>query len=210
MRDEGTLRRLDRGLYILPDAFQPSNPDLIVVARRVPRGVICLLSALAIHEVTTQLPQAVHIALPRGTKTPRLHHPVLRVFRFSEPSFGAGVEERRSDGSKIRIYSLAKTVADCFKFRNQIGLDVALEALWECWSKRRCTMDDLWKYARVCRVANVMRPYLEFLVLPASPQAVRAGGPSPRPLSRVFRARRVTRLNDEKERLQEMTAVRGR
>jgi Predicted transcriptional regulator len=161
LRDEGTLTQLDRGLYTLADAPEPANPDLVIVARRVPKGVVCLLSALAFHEVTTQLPREVHLALPRGTKTPRLRRPPLRVFRFSDASFSEGVEKHRTDGVEVRVYSLAKTVADCFKFRNKIGLDVALEALRECWRKRLVTMDGLWKYAKVCRVANVMRPYLE-------------------------------------------------
>jgi predicted transcriptional regulator of viral defense system len=164
LRDEGRLTRLDRGLYTLADAPESANPDLIVVARRVPKGILCLLSALAFHELTTQLPHQVHIALPRGTKSPRLLHPPLRVFRFSGLAFSRGVEKHRIDGSEIRIYTPAKTVADCFKFRNQIGLDVALEALRGCWRRKLCTMDDLWKYARICRVANVMRPYLESLV----------------------------------------------
>jgi predicted transcriptional regulator of viral defense system len=164
LRDEGRLTRLDRGLYTLADAPEPANPDLIVVARRVPRGVVCLLSALAFHELTTQLPHQVHIALRRGTKSPRLSHPPLRVFRFSGLAFSQGVETHRIDGSEIRVYAPAKTMADCFKFRNQIGLDVALEALRDCWRKKLCTMDDLWKNARICRVANVMRPYLESLV----------------------------------------------
>jgi predicted transcriptional regulator of viral defense system len=164
LRDEGRLTQVDRGLYTLADAPEPANPDLIIVARRVPKGVVCLLSALSFHELTTQLPHQVHIALPRGTKSPRLLRPPLRVFRFSGPAFSEGVEKHRIDGSEIRVYSPAKTVADCFKFRNQIGLDVALEALRECWRKKLCTMDDLWKYAGICRVANVMRPYLESLV----------------------------------------------
>jgi predicted transcriptional regulator of viral defense system len=164
LRDEGKLTQLDRGLYTLADAPEPANPDLMIVARRVPKGVVCLLSALAFHEVTTQLPHEVHLALTRGTKTPRLRRPPLRVFRFSGASFSEGVEKHRTDGVEIHVYSPAKTVADCFKFRNKIGLDVALEALRECWRKKLVTMDALWKYARVCRVANVMRPYLESLV----------------------------------------------
>jgi predicted transcriptional regulator of viral defense system len=163
LRDEGTLTQLDRGLYTLADAPEPANPDLVIVALRVPKGVLCLLSALAFHEVTTQLPHEVNLALPRGTKTPRLRRPPLRVFRFSGASFTEGVEKHRTDGVEIHVYSAAKTVADCFKFRNKIGLDVALEALRECWRKKLVTMDGLWKYGRICRVSNVMRPYLESL-----------------------------------------------
>jgi predicted transcriptional regulator of viral defense system len=164
LRDQGQLTRLERGLYALANAPELTNPDLFVLARRVPRAVVCLLSALAFHDLTTQLSREIQIALPPGTKTPRLSRLPLRVFRFSEPAFSAGVEKHRVDGSEVRVYSPAKTVADCFKFRNQIGLDVAREALRDCWRKKLCTIDGLWKYARICRVANVMLPYLESLV----------------------------------------------
>ncbi len=164
LRDEGEIQRLERGVYALADAVEAADPDLIVIAARIPKGVLCLVSALAFHEITTQLPHAVHVALPRGTKTPRLKRPPLRVFRFSGAAMTEGIESHRLDGVALRVYSPAKTVADCFKFRNKIGLDIALEALRECWRKKICTMDSLWKYARVCRMTNVMRPYLESLV----------------------------------------------
>jgi predicted transcriptional regulator of viral defense system len=164
LRDKGEIERLERGVYALADAVEAADPDLIVVAVRIPKGVLCLLSALAFHEITTQLPHEVHVALPRGTKTPRLKRPPLRVFRFSGAALTAGIESHRLDGVVLRVYSPAKTVVDCFKFRRKIGLDVALEALRECWRKKICTMDSLWKYARVCRMTNVMRPYLESLV----------------------------------------------
>ena len=149
---------------MLAAAVEAADPDLIIVAVRIPKGVLCLLSALAFHEITTQLPHTVHVALPRGTKKPRLKRPPLRVFRFSGAALAEGIESHRLDGVTLRVYSPAKTVADCFKFRRKIGLDVALEALRECWGKKICTMDSLWKYARVCRMTNVMRPYLESLV----------------------------------------------
>lgn len=164
LRDEGEISRLERGVYMLADAVEAANPDLIIVAARIPKAVLCLVSALAFHGITTQLPHDVYVALPRGTKTPRLRHPPLRVFRFSGPALTDGIESHRLDGVVLRVYSPAKTVADCFKFRNKIGLDVALEALRESWRTRLVTMDSLWKYARVCRVANVMRPYLESVV----------------------------------------------
>ncbi len=164
LRDEGEIDRLERGVYALADAVEAADPDLIIVAARIPKGVLCLLSALAFHEITTQLPHAVHVALPPGTKTPRLKRPPLRVFRFSGPALTEGIESHRLDGVTLRAYSPAKTVADCFKFRHKIGLDVALEALRECWRKKVCTMDSFWKYARICRMTNVMRPYLESLV----------------------------------------------
>src|SRR5262249_46839841 len=127
-------------------------------------GVVCLLSALQFHGLTTQLPAEVWLALERGTRRPKEEQLPLRVVFFSGPAFSHGVEEHEVEGVPIKVYSPAKTVADCFKYRNKIGLDVALEALRECWRQKRCTMDDLWRSARVCRVANVIRPYLESLV----------------------------------------------
>jgi predicted transcriptional regulator of viral defense system len=136
---------------------------LAEVARRHPRAVVCLLSALRFHELTTQAPFEVWLAIPNKARAPRLDYPPLRIVRFSERALIEGIEEHRIDGVPVRITNLARTVADCFKYRNKIGLDVALEALRESWKARRVTMDALWRYAQVCRVANVMRPYLEGL-----------------------------------------------
>ena len=160
--EDGTVLRLDRGVYQLADAA-PSEPDLAVVARRVPKAIVCLVSALAHHRLTTQIPHAVDLAVPRGFKDRKLEHPPVRFYRFGGASFAVGIERIKVGGRELRVYGAAKTVADCFKFRNKIGLDVALEALREAWAARRVTMDDLWRYAVQCRVANVMRPYLESL-----------------------------------------------
>jgi len=163
LRDQGVLERLGRGMYRLADLPTLGNPDLTTVALKAPKGVLCLISALAWHELTTEIPHEVYLALPRGAEPPRLEHPPLRIFWFQGAAFAEGVETHEVDGIPVRIYSPEKTLADCFKYRNKIGLDVALEALREAWHEKRVTSDDIWRYAKVCRVANVMRPYLESL-----------------------------------------------
>jgi predicted transcriptional regulator of viral defense system len=157
----GALQRLSRGLYA-PAQYEPDEHiSLITVARRVPGALFCLLTALRLHELTTQAPFEVWIALPVKARAPRLDWPSLRVTRFSESTLAQGVETRRIDGVQIEVTSVAKTVADCFKFRSKVGLDVALEALREVRRKRRTSSEELWRYARLCRVDAVMRPYLE-------------------------------------------------
>jgi predicted transcriptional regulator of viral defense system len=152
----GRLVRLARGLYAAP-GYQPGeHASLIEVARRAPKAVFCLLTALRLHELTTQAPFEIWIAIGNKEHPPRLDYPKLRVVRFSGPALTEGVQVRRIDGTNV-----AKTVADCFKFRNKIGLDVALEALREALRVKKATVDELWRYARIDRVANVMRPYLE-------------------------------------------------
>jgi predicted transcriptional regulator of viral defense system len=125
--------------------------------------VICLLSALRFHELTTQAPFEVWIAIAEKAWRPRVEYPRLRIVRFSKAALSEGVKEHKLEGVPVRVFEPAKTVADCFKYRNKIGLDVAIEALRECWRERRCSMDDLWHFADVCRVQNAMRPYLEAL-----------------------------------------------
>ena len=164
MLNAGVLERLNRGLYRLADLPPLGNPDLVSVSLKVPHGVICLISALHYHDITTQIPHEIYLALERGTEPPRLDHPPIRIFWFTGRAFAEGVEMHKIDGIPTHIYSPEKTVVDCFKYRNKIGLDVAIEALRECWRNRRCTMDQLWYYAKICRVTNVMRPYLEALV----------------------------------------------
>lgn len=161
---QGLLVRQSRGLYTLAD--QPMSPHhtLAQIAARVPDGVICLLSALAYHELTTQQPFQVWLALPQKSRRPKLDYPPLRVCLYSEPAFMAGVEIHEIEGRQVKIYNAAKTIADCFKFRNKIGLDVALEALQDGWRKKRISMHELEKYAEICRVSRVMRPYLEALI----------------------------------------------
>ena len=159
----GQLERIGRGLYGLPGREVSANGSLAEVARRVPKGVICLLSALRFHDLTTQAPFEVWLAIENKAVAPKLDYPPLRVVRFSGAAFTQGVEEHVVDAVTIRVTSVAKTVADCFKYRNKIGLDVALEALREAWQAKRVSSEEIWRFAKVCRVANVMRPYLESL-----------------------------------------------
>ena len=157
----GLLERVSRGLYRLPSSAGSEHEGLATVAAKVPQAVFCLLTALQFHELTTQLPRQVWIAMPRGSHLPRLDYPPIKMVQMTGAVYTAGIEEHLRDGVTLRVYSAAKTVADCFKHRNKIGLEVALEALKDARAKRMASADDLWRYAKVCRVANVMRPYLE-------------------------------------------------
>jgi predicted transcriptional regulator of viral defense system len=157
----GQLQRVARGLYALPDYESGEHGALVTVAKRAPGVLICLLTALRIHDLTTQAPFEIWIAIGNKEYPPRLDYPPLRTVRFSEAALKAGVETRRVDGAQVRVTSVAKTIADCFKFRNKIGLDVALEALREARRAKKASADELWRYAKVDRVTNVMRPYLE-------------------------------------------------
>lgn len=164
MKEAGALEQISRGLYRVSGLAPLAKPDLITVALRIPKGVVCLISALAFHELTTQIPHEVYVALPHGAEKPRLDHPPTRFAWFKEPAFGSGVETHRLDGVGVRIYCPEKTIADCFKARNKIGLDVAIEALKLCCRKKGAKPEMLLKYAKVCRVDKVMRPYLEALL----------------------------------------------
>jgi predicted transcriptional regulator of viral defense system len=159
----GKLERVARGVYGLPGRALSEHRSLAEVAMRVPRGVICLLSALRVHGIGTQAPFEVWLAIPHRTPVPRLDQPAIRPVRMSGPALTEGVDQMLVDGVEVPVFNAAKTVADCFKYRNKIGLDVALEALRDGWSQRKLTMDALWHYATIDRVANVMRPYLESL-----------------------------------------------
>ena len=161
MRDSGVLDRLARGLYRLADLPPLSNPDLVTVALKVPDGVICLVSALAFHDLTTEIPHAVDVAVQKGSRRPRLEHPPLRVFWFSGPAWHEGVETYHLDEIPVRITNPAKSVADIFKFRRKLGLDIALEALKRYRESERFDVSELLHYARVCRVQTVIKPYLE-------------------------------------------------
>jgi len=164
MRDSGVLEMISRGVFRLSDSPPLSNPDLVTVGTRVPSGVICLISALAFYEITTQIPHEVHVALPRGAEEPRLDYPPIRAYRFTGEAFTAGVDAYDLDGVSIRIYSPEKTLADCFKFRNKVGLDTVIEAIRFYRERRRIKVDDLMHYASICRVNKVMRPYLEAIL----------------------------------------------
>jgi predicted transcriptional regulator of viral defense system len=157
----GKLERVARGLYGLPGAAISEHRSLAEVSARVPKGVVCLLSALRVHEIGTQAPFEVWIAIPQHMVTPRLDQPAIRVVRMSDEALAEGVERLNVDGVEVPVFNTARTIVDCFRFRNKIGLDVALEALRDGWSQRKFTMDDLWLHATSGRVANVMRPYIE-------------------------------------------------
>lgn len=159
----GKLTRVGRGLYANPDRQISEHGALAEVARKYPQTVICLLSALRVHNLTTQAPFEVWVGITNKARAPSIDYPPLRIVRISDSSLMDGVEEHVIDGVTVRVTSIAKTITDCFKFRNKIGLDVALEALHEAWGEKRVTMDELWHYATQCRVANVMRPYMESL-----------------------------------------------
>lgn len=161
LRDEGVLERVSRGVYRLSDLPPLSEPDLVTVAARVPKAIFTLISALHFHGLTTEIPHAVSIALPRGTATPRLDWPPLDVYRYSGEMLTYGVETHERDGVTLQIYSPAKTIADCFRFRNRIGTDVGLEALRTAAEERKTTPAEIMRAAEICGVAKIMRPYLE-------------------------------------------------
>lgn len=161
MFEKGELERLSRGIYRLSKMPTASEPDLIIVATRIPNAVICLVSALSYHELTTQIPHEVNIALPAGMKTPKLDYPPIKVYRLNKASYEAGLETHQLDGVSIRIYDPEKTLVDCFKFRNKIGMDVVLEALRFYKEKQTINVQKLMKYAKICRVSEVIKPYLE-------------------------------------------------
>jgi Predicted transcriptional regulator len=157
----GLLERRARGVYVLADAPVSEHHSLALAAKLVPRGVVCLLSALRFHGLTTQDPHEVWMAIDVKAHKPSVEFPVLRIVRFSGRSLAEGIETHLIEAVPVRIYSPAKTVADCFKYRNKIGMDVALEALRDALRKRKATIDEIHRFAKVCRVANVIRPYLE-------------------------------------------------
>jgi predicted transcriptional regulator of viral defense system len=160
---QGHLERIARGLYSSKNFSATENASLIEAAYQVPKGVICLLSALRFHNLTTQAPREVWMAIGHKAWRPKISSPIVRFARMSGPALHFGIKEYPISGTTLRVFNPAKTVADCFKFRNKIGLDVAIEALKESRRLKKASMDELWAAAKVCRVANVMRPYLESL-----------------------------------------------
>ncbi len=161
MYDEGVIERLSRGVYRLTSLPGLKAPELIAVATRIPNGVICLISALAFHELTTQIPHAVDVAIARGAEAPRIDYPPVNVYWFSGKAFSEGIASPTVNGKQIRVYGPEKSIADAFKYRNKLGADVALEAL-RTWRERRAsTVESLLHYARICRVERIIRPYLE-------------------------------------------------
>ena len=162
--ERGIIIKMGRGLYTLPDIHITENHTFAEAAKRIPNGIICLLSALSFHGLTSQVPYEVWMAIDRRSRLPKVDYPSIRFARFSAQALTEGVEKHVIDGVQVKVYNAPKTIADCFKYRNKIGIDVAVEALKDCWSQRRCTMDEIWKFSRICRVDNVMRPYIQALL----------------------------------------------
>jgi predicted transcriptional regulator of viral defense system len=161
LRDKGVIEPVSRGVYRLVNLPPISNPDLVTVSLRFPNAIICLVSALAYHEITTQIPHTVSVAVSRDSRIPSLDHPPIQAHRFSNEAYTSGIEEHSIDGVALKVYSPEKTLADCFKFRNKIGMDVVLEALKLYKVRKKFRPSELLRYARICRVARVMQPYLE-------------------------------------------------
>ncbi|MBK7049921.1 MAG: AbiEi antitoxin N-terminal domain-containing protein [Rhodoferax sp.] len=159
----GQLERVGRGVYRLPERQGAEHESLATIAVKVPQAVFCLLTALQIHQLTTQLPRQVWIAMPQGSHVPKMDYPPVKMVQFSGEAYAQGIEVVCADQVELPVYGVAKTIADCFKHRNKVGLDVAIEALREALATNKTTANDLWRFAKICRVANVMRPYLETL-----------------------------------------------
>ncbi len=164
LRDNGVIEQVSRGIYRLLELPPVGNPDLVTVSLRFPDAVICLVSALAYHDITTQIPHEVSVAVPRDSRAPVLDYPPIRTHRFSNEAYQPGIEKHLIDGVPVKVYSHEKTLADCFKFRNKIGMDVVLEALKLYKTRRKFNLGDLLIYAKICRVEKVMRPYLEAMI----------------------------------------------
>ena len=164
LRDSGLITQISRGIYRLAALEPISNPDLVTIASRAPQAVVCLISALAFHNITTQIPHVVSIAIPRVATPPRIEVPPISVHRFSGEAFKSGIEEHMIDSVPVKIYSVEKTLADCFKYRNKIGLDVCIEALKLYKSRKKINIQDIIIYAKICRVYNVVMPHLESIL----------------------------------------------
>lgn len=164
LTEQGHLQRIGRGLYMLPDHEVTENHSLAVVCAQIPNGVICLLSALRFHGMTTQLPFEVWVSIENKAWKPQLEDVAVRYHWFSGAAFTEGVETHPIEGIAVKVYNPAKTVADCFKYRNKIGLDIAIEALRDGWQQHRFTVDELWHYAKICRVQTIIRPYMEAIL----------------------------------------------
>ncbi|MBL7131067.1 MAG: transcriptional regulator [Candidatus Omnitrophica bacterium] len=162
--NSGQIQRVDRGLYSLSDGMSLSNPDLVAVSIKVPKGTVCLLSALAFYEATDEIPKYVDIAIPRGVHANKIKYPPVKFYRFAPSAWKVGIEKHEIEGHEIKVYSLAKTIADCFKFRNKIGVDVARDALKVAITEKDITPKEIMKYAKICRVDNIIKPILEAMI----------------------------------------------
>jgi predicted transcriptional regulator of viral defense system len=162
--DAGTIKRISRGFYKLTDSPEPSNPDLVAVALKAPKGVICLISALSYHNATDEVPQSVYVAIPRGLRANKINYPPVQYFHYNPKVWEHGIETSIIDGHPVRIYGLAKTIADCFKYRNKIGLDVAREAMKIAVNEKKVNPTEIMRFAKICRVDKIMKPYVEALL----------------------------------------------
>ena len=162
--DSGRIQKVDRGLYRLSNGFSLSNPDIVAVSTKAPNGVVCLLSALAFHEATNEIPSCVHVAIPRGTHANRIKYPPVKFYRYNPKVWEAGIEEREIGGRKIKIYNLARTIADCFKFRNKIGMNIARDALKAAVMEKGIKPPEIMRYAKICRIDRIIKPILETLL----------------------------------------------
>jgi predicted transcriptional regulator of viral defense system len=161
--ESGEILKTGRGLYVHADTALTENHTLAEAAKLVPKGVVCLLSALRFHDLTTENPSEVWLAVPRETRRPKSGVPALHTMQFSGAAMTSGIEKHIIEGVSVPIYSVAKTITDCFRFRNRIGVNIAVEALRDAWQNKKTTSDELWRYAKICRVLNVMRPYFDSL-----------------------------------------------
>ncbi len=164
LKDRGVVEQITRGIYRLRELPPLGNPDLVTVSLRFPKAVICLVSALSWHDITTQIPHEVSVAVPKDSRTPSLDYPPMKAHKFSREAYEPGIEEHLLDGASVKIYNREKTLVDCFKFRNKLGMDVVLEALKLHKARNGLNLGELLKYARICRVEKVMRPYLEAII----------------------------------------------
>ncbi len=160
----GKIQKIDRALYRLSDGLKLAYPDLVAASIKAPRGVVCLLSALSFHEATNEIPKVVDIAIPRGSHENKITYPPVKFYRFSPKAWGAGIEEHKTGGYKIKVYNLQKTIADCFKFRNKIGIDVARAALKVAVMEKSIKPKEIMQYAKICRVDNIVKPILEAML----------------------------------------------
>jgi predicted transcriptional regulator of viral defense system len=164
LRDKGYLEVISRGLYRLKEMPEPSFPDYITVAKKIPRGVVCLISALAFHEITTQIPHFVYVALSKDAHKPAISYPPMRFFWYSDKLLKTGIEKHKMDGCIVKIFDIEKTLVDCVKFRNKIGMDIVLEALKMYWRSKKANLDKLMKYAKLFHVEKVLKPIMETII----------------------------------------------
>jgi predicted transcriptional regulator of viral defense system len=164
LRDDGLLEQLAKGVYRLLEVPDFSEPDLVLVSKKIPQGIICLISALAYHEITTQIPHFVYVAIPTKSRQSSLDYPPIRYFHYSEKVYSAGVETILISGYLVKIYNIEKTLADCVKFRNKIGMDVVIEALKMYWQRKGTQIDKLYEYAKINRIEKILQPILETIV----------------------------------------------